>query len=123
MADVENQNTQKEFDIIVEREKFKSKGNDYYRYFISGEIKGRTIRASLAPPDAGGYEVLDILFSLGAPVKLLVTPYEMTNDRGETITGNTYAARAVDPDDGEVYEMQVKPDRKSDKALLGFILR
>ena len=52
-----------------------------------------------------------------------MTPFQMKDDHGNTITGNTYAVRSVDEETGEIFECKVKPSRTSDKNMLGMLLR
>ena len=108
--------------IKVEREPFEKNGKTYFGYFVSGEIRGRKIKAGVKPPDVGGYRVLDVVYGNEMEAELILTPYEIKDDTGRTITGNTYAVRTVD-EDGVVYECKVKPARESDKNMLQMLLR
>jgi len=108
--------------IKVERETFESNGKTYFGYFVSGEVRGRKVKAGVKPPDNGGYTVLDIVFDGAMEADLTVTPFEMKAEDGRTITGNTYAVTSVDPETGEVYSCKVKPARESDKTLLQMLL-
>lgn len=54
--------------------------------------------------------------------ELILKPYEIKDDSGNVLKGNTYAVRTVD-EDGEIYECAIKPSRVSDKALLNMLLR
>ena len=112
--------------IIVERETFESHGKEYYSYFIKGVVRGKEIKIQVAPPnkdtDKNGYNVLDVVFGDAMEAELVVVPYEMKDDNGKTIKGNTYAVRSYD-DDGTVYECKVKPFRYSDKNILDMLLR
>ena len=53
---------------------------------------------------------------------LVANPYEIKDDSGNVIKGNTYVVRSVDAD-GTVYECNIKPFRQSDKALLNMLMR
>ena len=106
----------------VERETFESNGKKYFHYFIKGNVRGRDIKASVIPPDKGGYTVLDIVFDGKMEAELIITPFEIKDVKGKTIKGNTYAVRSYD-EDGEVYECPVKPARTSDKTFLNMLLR
>ena len=108
--------------IKVERETFESNGKTYFGYFVSGEIRGRKVKAGVKPPDNGGDTGLDIVFGGGMEADLSVTPFEMKAEDGRTITGNTYAVTSVDSETGEVYSCKVKPARESDKTLLQMLL-
>ncbi len=111
------------FNIKVERETYVSKktGKENFTYFIKGVIRGRNIKIAVAPPDFGGYTVLDIVFDDQIEANLVVVPYSMKDDAGNTISGNTYAVQSVD-DNGKVYECKIKPARNSDKELLNMLL-
>ena len=53
----------------------------------------------------------------------MVTPFQMKDEQGKIIAGNTYAVRSVDEETGEIYECKIKPSRTSDKTMLGMLLR
>ena len=42
--------------IIVSRETYKDKksGQEYFSYFIEGEVKGKPVRVNIVPHDIGG---------------------------------------------------------------------
>ncbi len=116
------ENNNKGFKVV--KEEYQSKGKTYNSHFIKGQIKGIDVKVLLAPPDFGGYTVLDILFSDTNEADLIVKPYEMTNEKtGETIKGNSYFVQTVDNETGDVYECKVKPLRSSDKNLLDMLLK
>ena len=108
--------------IKVEREIFEQNGNQYFGYFISGNIRGRDVKIGIKPPDNGGYTVLDIVFDGAMEAELTVTPFEMKAEDGRIITGNTYAVTSVDKETGLIYSCKVKPARESDKTLLNMLL-
>ena len=108
--------------IMVERETFESNGKEYFSYFIKGNVRGRNIKAGVVPPDKGGYTVLDIVFDGEMEAELVVNPFEMKDEHGKTIKGNSYLVRSYDAD-GTVYECKVKPFRYSDKNILDMLLR
>lgn len=108
--------------IMVERETYKKNNKEFYTYFIKGVIRGKEVKVAVAPPDIGGYTVLDIVFDTAMSAELVITPFEMKNDKGEVISGNTYAVRSTDAD-GTVYECKIKPFRQSDKNMLNMLLR
>lgn len=109
--------------IKVEREAFELNGKNYFGYFVSGNIRGRHVKAGIKPPDNGGYTVLDIVFDGAMEAELSVTPFEMKAEDGRNITGNIYAVTSTDPDTGEVYSCKVKPARESDKTLLQMLVK
>ena len=109
--------------ILVERETFEMEGKVYYSYFIKGTIRGRDVRASVVPPDKGGYTVLDIVFGSAMAAELVVKPFEIKDDAtGKVISGNSYAVKSYD-EYGVEYECAIKPFRASDKALLNMLLK
>lgn len=85
--------------IMVERETFESHGKEYYSYFIKGVVRGKEIKIQVAPPnkdtDKNGYNVLDVVFGDAMEAELVVVPYEMKDDHGKVVKGNTYAVRFV----------------------------
>lgn len=108
--------------INVERETFKSNGKEYFSYFIKGIVRGRNVKAAVVPPDKGGYAVLDIVFDGEMEAELVVNPFEIKDEHGKTIKGNTYMVRSYD-EDGTVYECPIKPAKASDKSFLNMLLR
>lgn len=110
--------------LYVEREPYEAKGKTYFSHYIKGTIRGTDVKILLAPPDNGGYTVLDIVYNGENTADLIVKPFEMKNEKtGELITGNTYAVQSIDEETGEIYECAVKPLRGSDKNLLKMLLR
>lgn len=108
--------------IFVERDTYEKNGNTYFSYFIKGVVRGKEVRIMIVPPDKGGYTVLDIVFGDQMAAELTLTPYEIKDDSGRVMKGNTYGVRSVD-EDGVVYECKVKPFRDSDKSMLNMLLR
>lgn len=112
--------------IMVERETFESHSKEYYSYFIKGVVRGKEIKIQVAPPnkdtDKNGYNVLDVVFGDAMEAELVVVPYEMKDDHGKVVKGNTYAVRSYD-EDGTVYECPIKPARTSDKSFMNMLLR
>ncbi len=107
--------------LTIERETFDLNGKTCYSYFIKGTVRGKEIKAQLAPQDNGGYVLLEIVFGDSNTAELVVGSVSITNDKGKTETFPSYTARNVD-DDGEVFECPVKPDRKTDKTKLAMLL-
>jgi len=108
--------------IKVERENFEKNGKNYFSYFIKGKVRNRDIRVQIIPPDKGGYAVLDVVFGDASETELVVTPFEIKDESGKRITGNTFKVRSVD-ENGDIYECPVKPARSSDKSFLNMLLR
>ena len=114
---------EQKFNIKVERELYTSKktGKSNYTYFIKGVIRSKDVKIAVTPPDFGGYTVLDIVFNDAMQADLVVKPFEMKDDAGNVIAGNTYSVISIDAD-GKVYECKIKPFRSSDKQLLTMLL-
>ena len=108
--------------IKVERETYEKNGKIFYSYFIKGNVRGRDVKASLAPPDKGGYVILDIVFDDAMEAELVVNPFEIKDEKGNVIKGNTYLVRSQD-ENGDIYECKIKPARDSDKNILNMLLR
>ena len=110
--------------VLVYREKFisKERRQKYWGYFVVGMLRGRKVRVSLVSTDAGGYNLLDIVFNGADSVELWRKPYTLKDANGDvTASGFTYSVVSLDEDE-TVYTAQVKPSRKSDKALLEKII-
>ena len=108
--------------IKVERETYTKDDKTYFSYFIKGVIRGREVRIAVVPPDNGGFRVLDIVFDNAMSADLILKPYEIKDDRGHVLKGNTYAVVSVD-EDGIDYECAIKPFRKFDQSLMNMLLR
>ena len=109
--------------ILVERDTYTKNGQEYFSYFINGNIRGKVYRIGVVPPDNGGYSVLDIVFGNEMSAELVLKPYEIKDEKtGQVLKGNTYAVRSVD-EDGVVYKCPIKPARVSDKTMLNMFLR
>ncbi len=108
--------------IKVERETYTKDDKTYFSYFIKGVIRGREVRIAVVPPDNGGFRVLDIVFDNAMSADLVLKPYEIKDDKGKVLKGNTYAVVSKDKD-GTEYECGIKPFRNSDKTLLNMLLR
>ena len=117
----------KEKKIFVERETYTKNEKQYFTYFINGNIRGRDVRIAIMPPadgvkaDFNGYMVLDIVFGNAMKADFVLEPFEFKDASGRTVSGNKTLVRTVD-ENGEVYECEIKPARKSDKALLTMLL-
>ena len=112
-----------EQNFMVERDTYTKNGQEFFSYFIKGNIRGKVYRIGVMPPDNGGYQVLDIVFGNAMSAELVLKPYEIKDEKtGQVVKGNSYAVRSVD-DDGIVYECPIKPARTSDKTMLNMLLR
>lgn len=84
--------------IKVERETYTKDDKTYFSYFIKGVIRGREVRIAVVPPDNGGFRVLDIVFDNAMSADLVLKPYEIKDDKGKVLKGNTYAVVSKDKD-------------------------
>ena len=114
---MEDKKISEEKKIKVERETYNKEDKTYFSYFIKGVIRGREVRIAVVPPDNGGFRVLDIVFDKEMSADLVLKPYEIKDDKGKVLKGNTYAVVSKDKD-GTEYECPVKPARASDKIFL-----
>ncbi len=121
-ADVQNVVTEeKGLKLFVEREKwFGSDGNEYYGYLLKGQVRGRDVKVDFIPKDKGGYEPLDIVFSIKPNAELVMTTETMTDANGKKTKYVSYKVR--NEDELGVLECGVKPAKDSDKALLQMII-
>ena len=109
--------------IFVEREPYEKDGKTYFGYYIKGIVRGTEVKAQVVPHDIGGYAILDIVFLGSDKAELILTPYEIRDEKTKRVVkGNTYGVRSTD-ENGEVYECPVKPMRSSDKTVLQMLLR
>ena len=113
----------KESMLVLEREPFTAKdGREMYGYFVRGMIHGKERRADFIAKDQGGYEVLDVMFSIKPRLDLVTWEETMTDDRGAVNTYSVYEARVVD-DDGIVFTYRLKLPRESDKTFLSAFIQ
>jgi hypothetical protein len=75
---------------------FEKNEKTYFSYFIKGNIRGKDVKIAVAPPDKGGYTVLDIVFGDAMQAELKITPFEIKGENGNVITGNTYTVFTKD---------------------------
>lgn len=107
--------------LFVEREKWTgSDGNEYWSYILKGVVRGRAVRVDFTPKDKGGYEPLDIVFTISDKAELIMTTETMTDASGNKTKYTSYKVRTED--ELGVLECGVKPARDSDKALLNMVI-
>lgn len=108
--------------LTIERENYTSKDNkQYWAYLVRGKVRGRDVKVDFKPKDAGGYELLDIVFDVAPTATLIMSDEEMIDKNGDKIKYTAYTVRNED-DAGIVYECGVKPRQDSDKSLLIMLL-
>ena len=107
--------------LFVERESFiGNDGKQYWAYVLKGQVRGRDVKVDFAPKDKGGYEPLDIVFSIDTKAELVMTTETMTDANGKKSSYVSYKVRNAD--ELGVLECGVKPSRDSDKALLTMVI-
>ena len=107
--------------LYVERESFTgTDGKQYWAYVLKGDVRGRAVKVDFAPKDKGGYEPLDIVFSISPTAELIMCNETMTDANGKATKYVSYKVRNKD-ELGEL-ECGVKPTRDSDKALLTMLI-
>ena len=107
--------------LKVEREPFTgSDGKKYWSYITKGQVRGRSVKVDFSPKDKGGYEPLDIVFSIAPVADLIMANETMTDVNGKVTYYTSYKVR--NKDKFGVLECEVKPSKNSDKALLGMII-
>lgn len=122
-VDVQNVVEQEEqgLKLFVERESFVgSDGKQYWAYVLKGQVRGRNVKVDFAPKDKGGYEPLDIVFSIKDNAELIMLNETMTDANGKKTKYVSYKVR--NEDELGILECGVKPSRDSDKALLTMII-
>lgn len=108
----------KERTFVLEREIFITKDKrEMYGYFVRGKIHGKDYKADFLAKDQGGYELLDLMFSIKPTVDLVTWEEKMMDEKGNITPYNVYEARVVD-DDGLVYAYKLKLARESAKTYL-----
>ena len=109
--------------FVLERAPFVTKeGKEMYGYFVRKTIHGVERRADFLAKDQGGYELLDLMFSIKPTVDLVMWEEKMTDDKGNVTPYMVYEARVVD-DDGLVYAYKLKLARESAKSYLNIFLQ
>lgn len=109
-------------ELTVEREEYTGKDEKkYWAYMVKGKVRGREVKIDFKPKDAGGYEVLDIVFDVAPTASLIMTDEETTDNNGNKIKYTAYKVQNID-ECGIVYECGVKPRQDSDKSLLAILI-
>ncbi|MCQ2801396.1 MAG: hypothetical protein MJ222_01910 [Bacilli bacterium] len=103
--------------LVVERETYKKGDEERFSYFVKGVLRGKEIKAYLQPKDVGGYQLLDIVFLTEKTAKLVAVPFEVKDENGNIVKGNTFEAQNTD-ENGKVYSCPLVPHNPSDKAIL-----
>ena len=104
--------------FVLERAPFTNKdGREMYGYFVRYNIHGKEYRADFEAKDLGGYELLDLMFTIKPTATLVMWEEKMTDDKGNVTPYMVYEARVVD-DDGLVFAYKMKLSQESDKSYL-----
>lgn len=116
-----------EVKLVLTRKHFTSKKTkkQMWGYAVEGNVSKRAVKVDFAAKDAGGYEVLDLLFDvaaeIGHEVVLEMREEEMTDNNGVTSSYTVYEAHTTDGAGNDLV-CPIKPSQASDKALLGMLL-
>lgn len=109
--------------FVLERAPFTTKeGKEMYEYFVSCELYGKKRKAIFTAKDLGGYELLDLMFTIRPTATLVMWEEKMTDDKGNVTPYNVYEARVVD-DDGLVYAYKLKIANESAKSFLNIFMQ
>ena len=109
-------------DYFIEKEPYTKHGKKYFSHVVKGTVLGKELKATLVPPDPGGYQLLEVIIGDKPKYPLTVKPFEMTTESGEVITGNTYSVETTDAE-GTVYSCKLQPLKKSDKDVLKALIK
>ena len=115
--------------LILEREEIREKsgklmkskdGRQLFSYMTKGSVRDRNVKVDFVPKDVGGYEPLDILFDFGTVVELDISDETSTDLSGNKTVRTVYTAQTLFDDNA--FKCEIKPQRNSDKSLLGMLL-
>lgn len=111
--------------LYVERKVIKDKmgnpmknaaGGNMYAYEMPCILRGRQTKIDFSPRDTGGYELLDDIFDINEKAELSITEKVSENVNGKKTYSNVYTVSNVE--NGITWELSVRPQRDSDKAML-----
>ena len=113
----------RETTFVLERAPFLTKDKrEMYGYFVRATVHGKEYKADFLAKDQGGYELLDLMFTIKPTVDLVMWEEKMTDDKGNVTPYMVYEARVVD-DDGLVYAYKLKLAQESDKSYLNLFMQ
>jgi len=108
--------------LYLEKEPYEKNGKQFHAYVVKGSVMGTILKATLTPPDVGGYQLLNLIFGDKNAVELKVKPFQMTTESGEVLSGNTYSVEVID-EDGTICECKMKPLKATDKSILKMLVK
>lgn len=111
--------------LTVERDTYETRDKkEYYNYFVRGQVRGREVRAELAPKnkDFDGYELLDLIFDIAPTAELYIHDEESETASGSKSRYTVYEVQNTD-EDGILYSYKLKPRAESDKSILNVLLQ
>lgn len=111
--------------LTVERDTYETRDKkEYYNYFVRGQVRGREVRAELAPKnkDFDGYELLDLIFDIAPTAELHIRDEESETASGSKSVYTVYEVQNTD-EDGILYSYKLKPRAESDKSILNVLLQ
>ena len=111
--------------LTVEGDTYETRDKkEYYNYFMRGQVRGREVRAELAPKnkDFDGYELLDLIFDIAPTAELYIRDEESETASGSKSVYTVYEVQNTD-EDGILYSYKLKPRAESDKSILNVLLQ
>lgn len=111
--------------LTVERDTYETRDKkEYYNYFVRGQVRGREVRAELAPKnkDFDGYELLDLIFDIAPTAELYIHDEESETASGGKSVYTVYEVQNTD-EDGILYSYKLKPRAESDKSIINVLLQ
>ena len=111
--------------LTVERDTYETRDKkEYYNYFVRGQVRGREVRAELAPKnkDFDGYELLDLIFDIAPTAELYIHDEESETASGSKSVYTVYEIQNTD-EDGILYSYKLKPRAESDKSIINVLLQ
>ena len=104
--------------FVLERKPFATKnGKEMFNYFVRYNVYGEDRFADVLAVDQGGYEFLNVMFTIKPTVDLVMWQEVMTDESGAKKEYDVFEARVVD-ENGYLFAYKVKLAKPSDKAFL-----
>lgn len=114
--------TKIELEMTVSRSKYTAKdGDERYSYFVSGDLRGKDVKANLIPTDIGGYEIIELIFLTDETAKLRMIKTKMSDQLTKQINEITSYEMFNFDESGDEIVCKVKPWQSSDKYILDML--
>lgn len=113
-----------ELEMVVNRAKYVAKNGEIrFGYYVSGELRGKEVKANLIPSDIGGYALIDLIFLTSETAKLRMIKSKMSDSITKQINEIvSYEMFNLDETNDEIV-CKVKPWQSSDKYILDMLNR